>query len=121
MPVGRKNLFVSFLFTLGVTGCSSPPPQVNAEIPLIHPSLASSLNSANAIIIPEPTGMQQKSIDLEGVAYSPSETYIAATGLRCMVLQPDFDSSREAPSRRACKQDGQWQLLPLLTQPRLVR
>ena len=99
--------------TVLLSGCSSAPTQVNANIPLVS---GDSMRLADSKVYPVPQGNLSpgEMLQIGNEQYQIHNRYISASGLTCMSLR---DLSNPANRRAICERDGQWQMLaPLLTQ-----
>lgn len=106
------------------SGCATAPPEVKADVPLVHPYLMSAGSLANSTATSMPgvsrqllNSTQPAVITLEESRYLISEHYVSALGNACRTLTLQASVSRAAhPSRVVCKRNGEWQLLnPLVS------
>jgi hypothetical protein len=114
--------FSAVTVMMGVTGCTNTPTVTKADIPLVHSSLAYSLNSTTALAINIPrANMLFDTNDLipiifNGVRYQSKERYISATGNKCIrfVLSDSGKEAVPSATRRkltSCERDGVWVLI----------
>lgn len=93
-----------------LTGCASAPTAVEANVPLVHSSLAYSLER-DAIIAPSNSVSVGQQIQLSGNAFMIDSAYISASGTECRRLRLQSDSNRHDDERVMCQRRGQWVLL----------
>lgn len=125
-----KNL-THFLSTVtiivGFTGCTSAPTVTTADIPLVHSSLAYSLNANTEVTINIPKANilfdtnDTLLITVDGANYKAKKRYISATGNKCIRFSLDENvnstARNDAPSLASkdkftsCERDGVWVLI----------
>ncbi len=93
-----------------LTGCASAPTAVEANVPLVHSSLAYSLER-DAIIAPSDSTTVGQSIQLNGSVFSIDSAYISATGSECRRLRLQSDDTSHDDERIMCQRRGQWVML----------
>ena len=94
-----------------LSGCSSAPTQVNANIPLVS---GNTIQLADTLITPIPKGNIEPGqvIRIADTDFTVGSSYMAASGLSCLQLQ---STGHHHQYRSLCKQNGEWRLLkPLL-------
>lgn len=119
------NIFRGSCLLFGITtllgGCSSAPQPTQADIPLVHASLAYSLSAEQdvAINIPQIDAASHSGakvgINHNGSRYYLNERYVSALGHECirfsLANQADIHPS-VAPARlTACNRNGQWAVI----------
>lgn len=107
---------------MGVTGCTTHPTVTKADIPLVHSSLAYSLNSTTALTVNIPRAnmlfdtKDSIPITFDGARYHSKERYISATGNKCIrfVLSDsnaDIQTSTTRGKLTSCEREGVWVLI----------
>ncbi len=120
------RIFSLLLGLCAVTsGCATAPPEVKADVPLVHPSLMSAGSLANSTATSMPgvshavfNSLQTSVVTLEDDRYLISDHYVSALGNECrtLVLQAPPGNKAAHASRVVCKRNGEWQLLnPLVS------
>ncbi len=98
--------------TLLLSGCSSAPTNVSADIPLVSAS-GVRLIDTQSVAVPQGNITSGSQLQLEGNLYLVGNSYTSASGLTCRNLKP---LAAMTASRAICQRDGQWQMLaPLIT------
>lgn len=101
-------------------GCASAPRTTEADIPLVHASLAYSLSAEQDVAINIPklnTAFHTNSpisITYQGQSYKTSKYYVSASGNQCMRLDPlqtSTVSSQREQRLTACNRNGQWSVI----------
>jgi hypothetical protein len=115
-----KRYILPMFCTIAITGCVSGPKLTQADIPLVHSSLAYSLtpDSESAINIPNANSLSSSSntvsINYKGLQYQIAKRYVSATGNKCIrfVLQKGEASPTSANNRlTTCQRNGQWRVI----------
>jgi hypothetical protein len=115
-------LFSAVTIAMGVTGCTNTPTVTEADIPLVHSSLAYSLNSTTALTVNIPKAnmlfdtKDSIPITFDGARYQSKERYISATGNKCIrfVLSDSNVTAASSATREkltSCERDGVWVLI----------
>lgn len=121
MPVPRQFCFNLTALTLLLSGCAHQPAQVEATIPLVHDSLAFSLKNKDANIIPTELLRSNRSVTVGDDTFVVGSLYTSAVGAQCywLHLQARNDGTSDF-TRSACKENGEWVLLPALVKKPVV-
>lgn len=98
-----------------LTGCASAPTAVEANVPLVHSSLAYTLER-DAIIAPSASTSIGQQIQLDGSIFMIDSTYISATGSECRRLRLQNNGNHHNNERVMCQRRGQWVMLQPLVQ-----
>lgn len=93
-----------------LTGCASAPTAVEATVPLVHSSLAYSLER-DAIIAPSSATTVGQYVQLGDSSFIIDSAYISATGSECRRLRLQTDNSSHNDERVMCQRRGQWVML----------
>ncbi len=107
------------LATIGLVGCTSSPRVTQADIPLVHSSLAYSLAPEEEIAINIPKAniyhdtQESFLIRFNGYQYETSKHYISATGNKCIrfSLQKTETDSQAQRKLTTCQRNGQWRVI----------
>ena len=123
------NIFRGSYLLLGITtllgGCASAPQPTEADIPLVHASLAYSLSAEQdvAINIPQLASSSNAhtpiSINYAGSRYYSDKRYTSARGHECIRFSLAKEDTRptNAQSRvTACNRNGQWSVITPLVE-----
>lgn len=98
--------------TLLLSGCSSAPTNVSADIPLVSGS-GVRLVDTQKVAVPQGNLTTGSQLQLAGNLYLVGNSYTSASGLNCKNLKP---VAAMTAARAICQRDGQWQMLaPLIT------
>ena len=114
--------FSAVTVMMGVTGCTNTPTVTEADIPLVHSSLAYSLNRTSALTVNIPkantlfTTNDSIPITVNGARYLSKERYISATGNKCIrFILSDNSPAKVSNTTRgkltSCERDGVWVLI----------
>ncbi len=115
-----QRLTLPFALIISAAGCTHSPTVTEADIPLVHSSLAYSLTPDKelAINIPKANIYFDKkeflSIRLGGYDYAATKHYISATGNKCIRFSlQDSDSVQTGVQRKVtiCQRDGRWKVV----------
>ncbi|AXT37765.1 hypothetical protein D1814_03285 [Alteromonas sp. BL110] len=115
-----QRLILPLALIASAAGCTNSPTVTEADIPLVHSSLAYSLAPEKelAINIPEANIYFDKkasfSIRFDGYDYSATKHYISATGNKCIRFTLQDSESVHASAQRkvtTCQRDGQWKVV----------
>jgi hypothetical protein len=115
-----QRLILPFALIVSAAGCTNSPTVTEADIPLVHSSLAYSLTPDKelAINIPKANVYFDKkesfSIRFNGNDYEATKHYISATGNKCIRFSlQDSDSVQNRAQRKVttCQRDGQWRVV----------
>ena len=124
--------FSATTLVMAVTGCTNTPTETEADIPLVHSSLAYSLNRTTALTIDIPRANTlfdtEESIPITygGARYHSQERYISATGNRCIrfVLSDSSESAQNSTAHEkltSCERNGVWFLLNPLVKTTITK
>lgn len=115
-----QRLILPFALIVSAAGCTNSPTVTEADIPLVHSSLAYSLapEKESAINIPKANIYFDKkesfSIRFGGYDYAATKHYISATGNKCIRFSlQDSDSVQTGVQRTVttCQRDGRWKVV----------
>jgi hypothetical protein len=115
-----KRFILPFALIVGATGCTNSPTVTEADIPLVHSSLAYSLAPDKELAINIPKAnvyfdtKESFTIRFDGYDYEASKHYVSATGNKCIRFSlQDSDSVRNGAQRKltTCQRDGQWRVV----------
>ena len=125
-----KRFLLPFALIVGATGCTNSPTVTEADIPLVHSSLAYSLAPDKELAINIPKAniyfdtKESFKIRFDGYDYEASKNYVSATGNKCIRFSSkDSDSVRNGAQRKltTCQRDGQWRVVsPLVVSAAVV-
>lgn len=110
------------LTTLYLSGCTNTPDIVEADIPLVHSSLAYSIApDTDNVAISIPTYKTQNNtldsieITVNGEQFVPIKQYMSVTGQQCIRFMSQKSATHARGIKRtACLKEGQWTLLKQL-------
>lgn len=116
------HFFSAVAMAMGVIGCTNTPTVTEADIPLVHSSLAYSLNKTSALTVNIPKANKLYDtkelipITYNGARYHSKERYISATGNKCIRFVLSETSATPEPSNTrgkltSCERDGVWVLI----------
>ena len=115
-----QRLILPFALIVSAAGCTNSPTVTEADIPLVHSSLAYSLapEKESAINIPKANIYFDKkesfSISFGGYDYAATKHYVSATGNKCIRFSlQDSDSVQTGAQRKVttCQRDGRWKVV----------
>lgn len=111
----RRALCCVFGLTSIISGCTTLPKQVDADIPMVHSSLANPASSNKARSVPD-IGDSGTSVTINQQTFTVLNQYVSATGKVCKRLQPDGLQQSGVTNQSVCRNDGEWLILaPLVT------
>ncbi|MBU3022095.1 hypothetical protein [Aestuariibacter sp. A3R04] len=96
---------------VSLSGCSSAPSPVVANIPLVS---GNNIELVNSSVVPVPQGdlSAGSMVQIADTTFQVGQSYRSATGLNCKQL---LTTGKHRVARAMCQRNGQWQLLaPLL-------
>jgi len=93
-----------------LTGCASAPTAVEANVPLVHSSLAYTLER-DAIIAPSTSTVVGQRVQLDGSTFMIDSAYISASGSECRRLRLQSGDIAHNDERVMCQRRGQWVML----------
>ena len=115
-----QRLILPFALIASAAGCTNSPTVTEADIPLVHSSLAYSLAPEKELAINIPKANiyfdTKKSFTLRfnGYDYEATKHYISATGNKCIRFSLQGSDSVHAGIERkvtTCQRDGKWRLV----------
>lgn len=106
----RSHLLCAALTLPWLAGCVSAPASVEADVPLVHASLAYSLDR-DAIITPTGKLDTGNRVQLNGRTYQVTTAYVSATGTECRTLMLAAEQMMPGSERTLCQRSGQWVML----------
>ena len=114
----QKGSFLLLGLAVILAGCSHTPTSTQANIPLVHSSLAYSLSGDQGMVINIPAlnssfnDIQNLSITYGSQQYNAIKHYISASGNDCIRFQQSGTEAFGTPRRfTACKRKGQWTVI----------
>ncbi|MCU7554901.1 hypothetical protein OCL06_09845 [Alteromonas sp. ASW11-19] len=106
----RSHMLCAALTLPWLGGCVSAPASVEADVPLVHASLAYSLDR-DAIITPTGNLDIGNRVQLNSRTYQVQAAYVSATGTECRTLTLSSDEMMPGTERTLCQRSGQWVML----------
>lgn len=110
------------LTTLYLSGCTNTPTVAEADIPLVHSSLAYSIApNTESVAINIPTykiiddTLDTFVITVNDASYVATKQYTSISGQQCIrFVSQKSATSKQQERRTACQKEGQWVLLKQL-------
>jgi hypothetical protein len=110
------------LTTLYLSGCTNPPTVTEADIPLVHSSLAYSIApDTKSVAINIPTykvsddTLDTFVITVNGADYIATKQYTSISGQQCIrFVSQKSVINKQQDKRTACQKEGRWVLLKQL-------